>query len=351
MKLSYRNHLLIALAIGVAAALLFATGVIHPSPEAYGGMILANMTAATARQIDPVLTTAAQGYKNADFVGDALFPAVPVDQRGGKIITFGKEDFRLYATGRVPGANTKRVQFGHTGASFALEQHALEGVVPFEIMQDANQVPNIDMGRVAVMKTQNIIALRKEKAQADLATTAANYPAANQVTLAGTDQWSDYANSDPADDVETAKEAVRTQIGRRPNTMVMGAAVFAKLRQHTKILDRIKYTGRDSATPELLANLFGVQRVLVGDAVYENPAGAMADAWGKFVVLAYTEIGSLADMGLPSFGYTYQLRGHPIVEMPYQDRNAKSWVYPVTDENQPVIAGSTAGYLISAAIA
>lgn len=351
MKLSYRNHLLIALAIGVAAALLFATGVIHPSPEAYGGMVLANMTAATARSIDPVLTTAAQGYKNADFVGDALFPAVPVDQRGGKIITFGKEDFRLYATGRVPGANTKRVQFGHVGASFSLEQHALEGVVPWEIMQDANQVPGIDMGRVAVMKTQNIIALRKEKAQADLATTAANYPAANKVTLAGTDQWSDYTNSDPVDDVETAKEAVRTQIGRRPNTVVMGAAVFAKLRQHPKILDRIKYTGRDSATPELLANLFGVQRVRVGDAVYENAAGAMADAWGKFVVLAYTEIGSLADMGLPSFGYTYQLRGHPIVEMPYQDRNAKSWVYPVTDENQPVIAGSTAGYLISAAIA
>ncbi len=349
--LTYRQHLLLTLAVLIGVAALFALGVIHPSPEAAGGAVLANMTLATARQVDPVLTTAAQGYKNAQFVGDLLFPAVPVDQRGGKIITFGKEDFRLYATARTPGSNTKRVTFGYSGNPYSLEQHALEGVVPFEIMQDANQVPGIDQARVAVMKTQNIIALRKEKAQADLATTAGNYPAANKVTLAGTDQWSDYTNSDPADDVEVAKEAVRTQTGHRPNTIVMGAAVFAKLRQHPKVLDRIKYTGRDQATPELLAMFFGVSRVGVGDAVYENAAGTMADAWGKFVVVAYTEVGSLADMGLPSYGYTYQLRGNPMVETPYQDRPAKSWVYPVTDENAPVIAGSTAGYLISAAIA
>jgi hypothetical protein len=353
MKLTYRQHLMIALAISLVVVALLALGVIHPSPEVAGGALLANMTPAAARIIDPVLTTAAQGYKNADFVGDALFPAVPVDQRGGKVVTFGKEDFRLYSTIRTPGANTKRVTFGHSGASFALEQHALEGVVPFEIMQDANQVPSIDMARVAVMKTQNIIALRKEKAQADLATNAANYGASNKITLAGTDQWSDYSGtSDPADDIEVAKDAVRAQIGRRPNTIVMGAAVFSRLRNHPKVLDRIKYTGRDAATAELLAVMFGVQRVMVGDAVYENAGGtAMVDVWGKFVVVAYTEIGSIADMGLPSYGYTYQLRGHPVVESPYQDRPAKSWVYPVTDENAPVIAGASAGYLISAAVA
>ena len=87
------------------------------------------------------LTTAAQGYQNAEFVGSALFPAVAVQQRGGKIVSFNKEDFRLYATGRTPGANTKRVSFGYSSASYALEQHALEGVVPFELMEDAARVP------------------------------------------------------------------------------------------------------------------------------------------------------------------------------------------------------------------
>lgn len=311
------------------------------------------MTPSQARVVDPILTTAAQGYKNAEFVGMTLFPSVPVQQRGGKIITFGREDFRLYATGRAPGSNTKRVMFGHAAGSYALEQHALEGVVPFELQDEAERVPGIDLGGGAVRKVQDIIGLRLEKAQADLATNAANYGSGNKVTLSGTSQWSDFSSgvSNPENDIETAKEAIRSQIGKRPNTIVMGAAVWAKLKQHPRIIDRIKYTGRDSATPDLIANLFGVQRVLIGDALYENAAGALVDVWGKSVVVAYTEVGGIAEMGRPTFGYTYRLGGYPIVEQPYQDRNAKSWVYPVTDEVAPVIAGSAGGYLISAVVA
>lgn len=310
------------------------------------------MTPSQARVIDPILTTAAQGYKNAELVGMNLFPSVPVRQRGGKIISFGREDFRLYATGRAPGANTKRVMFGHASGSYALEQHALEGVVPFELMDEASEVPGIDLGSGAVSKVQDIIGLRLEKAQADIATTAATYGASNKVTLSGTSQWSDYSGtSNPVSDAEAAKEAIRAKIGKRPNVVVMGAAVWAKLRNHPVVVDRIKYTGRDSATPELIAQLFGVKSVFVGDSLYENAAGNLADVWGKFVVFAYTEMGGIADMGRPTYGYTYRLGGYPIVEQAYQDRNAKSWIYPVTDEVSPVIAGVDGGYLVSAAVA
>lgn len=311
------------------------------------------LSAAQARVIDPILSTVAQGYRNAELVGNALFPFVPVGVRGGKIITFNKEDFALYNTGRVPGANTRRVQYGYSGASFALESHSLEGVVPVELSQDANAVPGIDLGNNAVQRTQNIISLRLESAQATLATTAGNYGASNKITLAGTSQWSDLSSgvSDPIKDIETAKEAVRRQIGRKPNTIVMGAAVMAMLRMHPKVVDRMKYTGRDIATTELLASLFGVAQVLVGEAVYVDANGVMMDVWGKSVVIAYTEIGGLAAMGAPTFGYTYRLSGYPMVETPYLDRNSKSWVYPVTDEVAPVIAGATAGYLIAAAVA
>jgi hypothetical protein len=313
-------------------------------------MTVTQMTTGQARVVDPILTTVAQGFQNSEFVGNVLFPVVPVDQRGGKIITFGKEDFMLYNTGRAPGAATKRVQFGVSGSAYALEQHSLEGLVPFEIMQDANAVPGIDMATVAVMKTQNIIALRTEKAMATLATTAGNYASSNKATLSGTDQWSD-AGSDPSADIAAAVDVVRSKVGKRANTVVLGPAVFAALQTHPKILDRIKYTGRDVVTTELLASLWNVKRVVVGDAVYADDAGTFSDVWGKYVVVAYTEVGSLADMGLPSYGYTYRLRGNPMVEQPYQDRPHKSWVYPVTDELSPVIAGALAGFLYSAVVA
>lgn len=313
---------------------------------------MTQMSTSAARVIDPILSEIAQGYQNVEMVGMNLFPSVLVMQRGGKIITFNKEDFALYNTARAPGANTKRVQFGHAGASYSLEQHALEGVSPWEIQSEASAVAKINYGAIAVRKVQNIIALRLEYAQSVLATTAGNYASGNKVTLSGTSQWSDYSGtSNPSKDIETGKEAIRSQVGRYPNTALISASVMGKLRQHPAIIDRIKYTGRDVVTPDLLAALWGLDKVVVGGAVYANAAGTLADVWGKFVVLAFTEKGSVADMGVPTYGYTYRLDGAPYVEPMYEDRNSKSDIYPVTDEVSPVIAGATAGYLISAAIA
>lgn len=350
MLRTYRHSLLMA-ALAVAVLVAWQLGIVDPGSAMAVGALGITMNTSGARVVDPILSTVAQGYRNNEFVGMNLFPYVPVGQRGGKIITFGKEDFAIYNTGRAPGANTKRIQFGYSGSPYALEQHSLEGLVPFEFMQEAQAVPGIDLGRGAVIKVQNIIGLRLEKAQADLATTAGNYAAGSKVTLAGASQWSDYSGtSDPVTDIEAAKEAVRAKIGKRPNVVIMGPTVWAKLRNHPKLVERIKFTGRDSLSLDMVAVLFGVSRVVVGDAIYDN-GGTFADVWGKAVVVAYTETASLAEMGTPSYGYTYRLNGFPIVEQPYEDRNAKSWIYPITDEVSPVIAGSTAGYLISAAVA
>lgn len=314
---------------------------------------MSQITLAGARVTDPVLSTIAQGYSNAEMIAGALFPPVNVPSRGGKIVTFGKEDFMLYGSQRAPGENTKRVQFGYSSGNYALVDYGLEGQVPIEVMQEGMAVPGIDHGAMAVRKVSAIMALRLEKQAADIARTAASYAAANKNTaLTGTTLWSDLSASDPIANIETAKDAVRAATGKRPNTIVMGAAVMKSLRQHSKVIDRIKYTGRDVPTPELLAALFGVQRVLVGDAIYSNDAGtAFTDVWGKDVVVAYTELGNLADMGAPSYGYTYTLDGYPQAEEPYYDRNTKSWVYPVTRAEAPVLASASAGYLITNAVA
>jgi hypothetical protein len=310
------------------------------------------MSNSQARLVDPVMTSVAQGYSNNEHVGDILFPKVPVSARGGKIIQFGKEAFMLYSTGRSPGQDTKRVTFGFAGLSYALESHSLEGVLPIETSQEAITTPGIDMASVTVNNTQDIIGLRLEKKRADIARDPANYSASNKKTLSGTSQWSDVSGvSDPIGDVEAGKEAVRKKIGKRPNVAVIGAAVFAMLKKHPQILDRIKYTGRDVPTVELLASLWGLKEVRVGEAVFAADDGTFADIWGRDVVLAYVETAGANERGKPSYGYTYQLNGYPEVEESYFERNIKSWVYPVTDEVAPVIVGADAGYLITNAVA
>ena len=307
------------------------------------------MTPSQARVIDPVLTEVARGYRNADFSGMSLFPRVPVTRRGGKVLQFGKEAFQTYNTLRAPGGQVPRVSFGYFGVPFALEQHALEAQVPNELRDEAATVPGIDLARIHINNVQDIIALRADVAQAELALNPLNYPVGHSIALAGANRFSS-ATANPSTAIEVGKEAIRSKIGRYPNVALIGAPVMAALRHQPLILDRTKYTSRDSATPELLAALWGIPNVLVGGSIRADDSGVFADVWGKNVVLAYVETGSLASMGTPSYGYTYQLSGYPVVEVPYEDRSVKSWIYPVTDEMAPVLAGPDAGYLIRTAV-
>src|SRR5258707_221420 len=114
------------------------------------------MNASQVRVIDPILSTVALGYRNQQFVGDVLFPQVPVDISGGQILSFGKEAFVVYNARRAPGGNTKRIDFAYSGAKYSLLEDSLEAKVPFEWMRDASIVPGIDLGTRAtniVMKS------------------------------------------------------------------------------------------------------------------------------------------------------------------------------------------------------
>ena len=224
-----------------------------------------------ARTVDMILTQVARGYMNAAHAWMYLFPAVPVMQRGGKIIEFGAEQFASINSERAPGATRQQVHFGHSSRDFALIQRALDGKVPREILEEAMAVPGIDYGRVAVVKTMEVVSLQIEIAAAGLATKASTYVAAHKQALAGAAQWS-HADSEPAKAVEAAKETIATGIGREPNVMVAGPAVHRGLVNNPDMVDRIKHTEglTGAANPVIneakLAQYFDVPKYAVARA-------------------------------------------------------------------------------------
>ncbi len=309
------------------------------------------MNTSQARVIDPILTEAARGYSNPEFVGQNLFPVVPVGQRGGKLITFGKDSFYIPNTERSPGSNVAQVSLAYGSTGYSLADHSLSGKVPVELLEEANAVPGIDLSQSAVSQVQAQMALRLEKAQATLARTAGSYDSSNKATLSGSSQWS-HADSKPSVAVEVAREAIRAKIGRYPNTLMLGAAVFAQLKTHALIIDRIKYTGRDSITPEMLAQLFDVDKVVIGKSVYADPTtGAFTDIWGKDAILAYVAVTPVRSQGSPSYGYTYRLKNYPVVEKGVYDRETRSWLYDTHTAEAAYLVGAEAGYLFTNAVA
>ena len=123
--------------------------------------------------------------------------------------------------------------------------------------------------------------------------------------------WSNYATSTPLLDVETGRGAVLARTGFEPNTLVLGYNVFAALKNHPTLVDRIKYTSDQSLTAALMARMFEVDRVLVAKAVVatnnEGETAAYSFTHGKHALLAYVNPTPAPEM--PSAGYTFAWKG------------------------------------------
>lgn len=302
-----------------------------------------------SRVVDPVLSTVARGYRNAVRAWPDLFPPVEVLARGGKMIEFNPDDFTKIETIRAPGAVIPRAEFGYAGKDYNCVQRALSGVVPRERVEEAAAVPGINMQSITVQKTMNVLDLQIEVAAAKLATTASNYASGHTLALSSNKRWDDNAST-PNKAVANAIQKIRQGIGQQPNVLVLGYPVYNALQHHEDVIDRIKYTeslregGEPIINAEKLASYFGVEKVIVGAAM-TGEAGDFTDAWGKHAILAYSDVTPLANMGSPSFGYTYRLSGYPMVEPGWFDENSKSWVYSVTTEDTPALVGNAAGFL------
>lgn len=301
----------------------------------------------TAAVVDPILSTHARGYRNPEFIAPILFPSVPVPNRSMKVLRFDKSAFRLVATRRAPGTKKKRIQPGYGADPISLVQDALEGIVPEEYLEEANSVPGLDLGQGAVEEVLDVTGLGLEYETAKMARDPANYSASNKVALVGSSRWSS-PDSDPEEDVTDAMEVIRRSIGRYPNTLALGPTAGASLKRHPKVKDHFKYTGRESITEEMLAAFFDVKKVTIGKAVYlpetASDSDPALDVWGDDAILAYVpEKGN--NFRVPSYGYTYELKGYPHIQAPYWDSTTDSWVYPAKFERRPYLVGPEGGFL------
>lgn len=306
------------------------------------------MNGAQARVVDPILTNHARGYTNAEMVGRFLFPTVTMPTRAAKRIEFDRSSFRRRRTRRAPGSQIARLEFGYEGKSVNLHQEALASVIPIEHQEEAGAIPGINLQQVGVDTVLAVIALEKEIQQAGVARNAATYAASNKVALTGDNKWSD-PDSDPKTQVFDAKEVIRKRIGRRPNTLVLPGSGTSALQKHPKLLEHFKHTNSSAISMEMLQSYFDIANVVSGDAIYDTDDTTTVDVWGTDAILAYVPPEGMRAMPLPSFGYTYQLANHPLVEAVEWDGDIRSWKNAVLDEFSAELVGADAGFLFQAA--
>ncbi|MDX1370843.1 MAG: hypothetical protein R3321_00145 [Nitrososphaeraceae archaeon] len=136
---------------------------------------------------------------------------------------------------------------------------------------------------------------------------------------------------DGADGIKGMIQIGRTisdQIGQRPNSAVIGSAVYDGLLTSSSILERIKYTSADSINLDIIARYFGLSRgIRVADGrTLDTATGKLLPYFPEnAIVLFYSptavnqsimpDMGN--NMGTPAFSYTYQLAQTPVVTPEY----------------------------------
>jgi len=267
--------------------------------------------------VDAILTNTSLAYiQSADnFIASKVFPVVPVDKQSDLYFKYTKEDwFRDDAAVRADGAEAATAGYNLGTDSYFAHVYAVKKAIGDQLM--ANYDVPLDPLRDAARFTAQLILNRME------ADFVSNYVSSG---VWGTDyegvsgspstgefkQWSDLANSDPIQDIEEAKSDILSTTGFEANKLVLGYEVYKTLRNHPDIIDRVKYTGNQVPDTDYLAQLFGLDEVLVAKAVKntakEGQTGAFDFTFGKSALLVHSA--SAPGLLTPSAGYTFMWRG------------------------------------------
>ncbi|HID21551.1 MAG TPA: hypothetical protein EYP14_04025 [Planctomycetaceae bacterium] len=304
------------------------------------------MAAPTRTQVhlDTAMTNLSIAYRNANYIAEQIFPVVPVNHQSDKYFVFDKASwFRNEAGLRAPGTRGPEVEYSVSSATYSCTPISATKVVPDEIVDNADNPLRPRREAVEFATDKVLLYLENEVASlvfGDGVWSGSSTPGTN---------WSD-SSADPLGDVEAAREAIVKAIGREPNVMVIGREVWTALKQHSQIQDRIKHTTLGVLTTQLAAQLFEVDRLLIGNAIITStPEGQSATysyVWGKNCWLGWVP----PNPGLmsPAAGYILAWKNRRVYRFRREEELAD--VYRCEMHFDVVATSPDAGYLLKSVV-
>lgn len=258
--------------------------------------------ALSAVHVDAALSRISIAYKNPAYIWSQAAPTVKVDKESDKYYLFTQGDwFRDEATIRAEGTPAAVSGFTLSTHSYSTVEYALATKLADRILANADAALDLRAAKAAFATDK--VQLRMERELAGKVFTTGVWGTDNTTAT----DWDDPAST-PLTDVQTAIDTIRTATGQRANTLILGAQTWSKgLKFHADVTDVIKYTQKGIPTPSLLAQIWDLQTVLVGDAIYNTaPEGvtpSYSDIWPDNALVCY--LPSAPGLMTPSAMYTF----------------------------------------------
>lgn len=250
----------------------------------------------------------------AQFAAPLVFPQVPVQRQGDLYYKYKRDDwFRSIAGVRAPATETPGGGWEVETDSYFANVYGVHKDIDDQTRANAESVFSLDRD-AAEWVTTNLLIKREQDFAASFLTTGVWGTELTGVGAApGASEFLqfDVAGSDPIGVIADALLDQSAGTGFQGNVLVMGASVERHLLNHSSILERIKYTQRGVLTRDLLAGLFGVDRIVVPRAIQNTaPKGGTA-SFGfisdKSMLLAYSP--ATPSIMTPAAGYIFTWNG------------------------------------------
>lgn len=254
--------------------------------------------------VDAALSNISTGYRNSGYIADVIFPMVTVAKQSDKYFEWTKDFwFRNYVQLRAPGDTYPEGGLELSTSSYFADIFHLAFPINDEEAANQDEAVELEISGAEWLADQFMLN-REAKIVADFFKTGVW---GTDKTLSGTDQWSDFANSDPEGDVITARQTVQKSTAAKITHTVMGKEVRDILGQHPLLLEKYKYTSAANLTDEQIAAALGVPSLTVGEAI-DNSAqeGATFSGeymWGKSVMLLH--VATNPGKRVATAGYTF----------------------------------------------
>ncbi|HZT90290.1 MAG TPA: hypothetical protein VFA12_20285 [Stellaceae bacterium] len=317
--------------------------------------------------VNAALTDISVAYlqDEAHYVADKVFPTVPVVHQSDKYFVFSKDDyFRDEAQLRADAEESAGGGFTLSTNSYSASVWAFHKDIGDQTRRNAD--PALDIDVAATKFVMQRLLIRRERFFMAKYMTTGVWGTDNTGTAGGTPGtttpafWNDDAGGDPFTDVEVGQSTILQNTGHEANILVLSYPVYAALRKHPLVVDRIKYTMQADAksiTPQLLAAAFDVEEVLVSKAVYntasEGIAGSYSFTMGKSALLCHRA--DAPGLMVASAGYIFPWEGYTglnnmgvrILEipMPWRGNNTVRIEGEMSFDMQ--VVGSDLGYFFS----
>ncbi|KPK43088.1 MAG: hypothetical protein AMJ65_06860 [Phycisphaerae bacterium SG8_4] len=256
-------------------------------------------------------------YQDAmNFVAGRVFPIIGVQKQSDLYPVFPKGFFwRNEMQVRPLGGEAPRIGYEINTDSYRCEEYSVAHTVDDRVRANTDDPLNPDRSAARLLTQQALVKMESDWVTNFFTTTLWDTDREGVDATPTGDQFLqfDQTASDPIGLIRGDCDAIMGVTGFKPNTLVMGRDVFRYLIvTHADVIDRIRYVQRGIADTEILAQLFGVDRIFVPGSVQESAVEGATSSIGfihdsKSMLLCYSA--PQPGIELPSAGYTFAWTG------------------------------------------